>query len=99
MKRKVAIITIIPLTILALLAVFIETGMLDAAVTQFELDWVSVDAGGGDSSGGNFALSGTVGQSDAGTMSSGDDTFTLHGGFWQVAEPVSYEIYLPVLQR
>ena len=41
----------------------------------------TVDAGGGTSTGGGFALSGTIGQPDAsGALSGG--AFELHGGFW-----------------
>ena len=48
---------------------------------DFDLSWYSIDGGGGSSStGGDFELSGTIGQPDAGEMSGGD--FTLAGGFW-----------------
>jgi hypothetical protein len=47
----------------------------------FELDWWTVDSGGGqNSTGGGYSLSGTIGQPDAGVMSGG--TYTLVGGFW-----------------
>ncbi len=52
-----------------------------AASGTFELTWFTVDGGGGTSSGGDFVLSGTIGQPDAGTLAGGD--FTLRGGFWQ----------------
>jgi hypothetical protein len=42
--------------------------------------WYSLDSGGGNSSGGRFSLSGTLGQLDAGILSGG--LFTLAGGFW-----------------
>ena len=47
----------------------------------FELDWYTIDGGGGTSSGGAFTLSGTIGQPDAGVVMSGGN-FTLTGGFW-----------------
>ncbi len=47
----------------------------------FNLTWFTVDGGGGTSSGGDFVLSGTIGQPDAGTLSGGG--FVLRGGFWQ----------------
>jgi hypothetical protein len=47
---------------------------------QFDLSWNTIDGGGGTSTGGSFALSGTIGQPDAGTMSGG--IFSLQGGFW-----------------
>jgi len=46
---------------------------------QFDLSWSTID-GGGASTGGRFALSGTVGQPDAGTLTGG--SFKLEGGFW-----------------
>jgi pectate lyase len=42
--------------------------------------WFTVDGGGGRSAGGDFALSGTVGQPDAGVLGGGE--FSLRGGFW-----------------
>ena len=54
-----------------------------ASAQTFELDWFSIDGGGGSSSGGDFSLTGTIGQPDSETMSGGE--FTLVGGFWAVA--------------
>jgi hypothetical protein len=51
-----------------------------AARAQYEIDWHTLDGGGGTSVGGVYSLSGTAGQSDAGTLSGG--TFVLTGGFW-----------------
>jgi len=50
-----------------------------AGVT-YDLSWYTIDGGGGTSAGGNFELSGTIGQPDAGMMSGGN--FELRGGFW-----------------
>lgn len=49
---------------------------------QYSIEWSTIDSGGGTSSGGDYSLSGTVGQPDAGEMSGGD--FALTGGFWSV---------------
>ena len=47
----------------------------------YDLTWHTIDGGGVmRSTGGNFDLSGTIGQPDAGAMSGGN--FTLTGGFW-----------------
>ena len=46
----------------------------------YSIDWHTSDGGGGTSAGGNFTLSGTIGQPDAGVMSGG--AYTLTGGFW-----------------
>ena len=47
---------------------------------QFSIDWYTIDGGGGTSSNGQYVVSGTIGQPDAGAMSGGN--FTLQGGFW-----------------
>jgi len=58
-----------------------------AGPPAFDLSWHTIDGGGGTSTGGSFALSGTIGQHDAGVMSGG--SFELVGGFWAVGgEPV-----------
>ena len=49
---------------------------------EFEITSSTIDSGGGTSAGGEFSLSGTIGQPDAtGNVSSGGD-FLLSGGFW-----------------
>ena len=61
--------------------VFLATS---ATADDSNLDWYTIDSGGAMSStGGDFDLSGTIGQPDAGTMSGGD--FALAGGFWPAA--------------
>jgi hypothetical protein len=44
------------------------------------VDWFTVDAGGGESAGGPYLVSGTIGQADAGGLTSG--TLIVEGGFW-----------------
>lgn len=52
-----------------------------AVEPTFEITRSTIDGGGTmRSQGGNFELSGTIGQPDAGQMSS--NNFTLTGGFW-----------------
>ncbi len=46
---------------------------------DFDLNWYTVDGGGGTSTGERFAVAGTIGQPDAGVMAGGD--FSLSGGF------------------
>ena len=55
---------------------------------DFSVDWFTIDGGGGASTGGNYALNGSIGQPDAGTVSGG--SFTLQGGFWSgvVTQPI-----------
>jgi hypothetical protein len=86
------------LFILALLVIGLLVGGLAAAQGGYALDWWTVDGGGGSASGGIFALSGTMGQPDAGTVAGGE--YMLEGGFWYgetVNGPVFNEkVYLPV---
>ena len=59
---------------------------LPALAQPLSIAWSTIDGGGGTSTGGAYAVSGTIGQPDAGTMSGGN--FTLVGGFWGVIAAV-----------
>jgi len=63
-----------------LLAVLLAPLLLSAA--DYAIDWQTIDGGGGQSTGGVYTVSGTIGQPDAGQMSGGN--FTLVGGFWSI---------------
>ena len=64
----------------------------------FDLSWWTIDGGGGTSSGGDYALSGTIGQADASTLSGGD--YTLAGGFWTPSRGgAMHRVYLPLVMR
>jgi len=71
-----------------------------AAIETFELNWWTVDGGGGMfSTAETYRLSGTAGQPDAGVLTGGG--YTLGGGFWRGGEvsAQSYEVYLPLMNR
>jgi hypothetical protein len=55
-----------------------------AHAQSFAIDWHTIDGGGGTSSGGNFSLSGTIGQPDANTQPMTGGNFSLTGGFWSL---------------
>lgn len=57
-------------------------GLAASAFAQpYTIDWYTIDGGGGTSTGGVFAVSGTIGQPDAGvTMTNGQ--YSVTGGFW-----------------
>lgn len=58
-----------------------------AAFAQtYSIDWYSIDGGGGTSSGGNYTLTGTIGQPDAGTLTGGN--YTLTGGFLSIVTAI-----------
>jgi hypothetical protein len=78
--------------------IFLVLAILVAVPVQaqvYAVDWWAFSWGGETLSGGAFALSGTGGQPDAGTLSGGN--FTLTGGFLAV-ETQGY-LYLPLIIR
>ena len=82
MKRAIAIGVLLLVLFVVSWTALAQTG------GGFDLSWSSVDGGGGNSTGGDFALVGTVGQPDASDALTGGE-FTLTGGFhaW-VSSPV-----------
>src|ERR1035438_9686891 len=63
---------------------FLLFGLLVPALSQaqsYSIDWYKVSGGGGTSTNGQYAITGTIGQHDAGgPMTSG--SYSLTGGFW-----------------
>ena len=57
-----------------------------AQAQNYGIDWFTIDGGGGTSTGGVFAISGTIGQPDAGVMSGGQ--YSLNGGFWGIVSAI-----------
>ena len=84
------------LTLILVAALF---SIVLAQTGQFDLPWHTIDSGGGESSGGDFAIQAAVGQPDASSMSGGD--FTMSGGF--LVAPISpdtgaIDVFLPLLR-
>ena len=50
------------------------------ALGDYELNWSTIDGGGGRSTGGPYTLTGTIGQPDADWCSGG--SYEVLGGFW-----------------
>jgi hypothetical protein len=67
----------------AMVLVILALGLASPLRDDFTLDWYTVD-GGGDmwTTGGDFELSGTVGQPDASTTVLTGGDYELAGGFW-----------------
>jgi hypothetical protein len=62
-------------------------GLLAAAASaRLSIDWFTMDGGGGTSTNGQYSLTGTIGQPDAGAMSGGP--YSLIGGFWGIVAVV-----------
>lgn len=60
-----------------------------AALADWQLDWSTIDAGGElEAQGGDWTLSGTIGQWDASAEAAlTGGPWQLTGGFWQGADP------------
>lgn len=54
-----------------------------AAQAQYSIPWSTTDAGGGTSSGGDFSLHGTIGQTEAARTVAGG-TFEMRSGYWVI---------------
>jgi hypothetical protein len=68
------------------LSLAISASMVSALVLaqQYSIDWHKIASGGGTGTGGNFTLSGTIGQHDA-SAPAGGGNFSLTGGFWAMS--------------
>ena len=64
---------------------------------SYSIDWFTIDGGGGTSTGGVYSVSGTIGQPDAGALSSGG--YALSGGFWAGLGTERHTVYLPLAVR
>ena len=63
------------------ICVFIMLASLAAtANSDYKIAWYTIDGGGGQSSSGQYVLTGTIGQPDAAYSASGN--YELLGGFW-----------------
>jgi hypothetical protein len=60
---------------------------LQALGQSYSIDWSTVDGGGGTSTGGVYAVIGTIGQPDAGGAMTGGN-YSLTGGFWGIIAAV-----------
>jgi hypothetical protein len=71
---------------MAILGVAILGPSVRAQSTNYSISWYTIAGGGGTSSGGNYAVSGTIGQHATASMSGG--TYSLTGGFWSIIAAV-----------
>jgi hypothetical protein len=58
-----------------------------ASAQSYSINWYKVAGGGGTSTGGVYAVSGTIGQHDAGGPMTGGN-YSLTGGFWALVSVV-----------
>ena len=71
------------LAIISVLILAAATGFAQS----YSIDWYKIAGGGGTSSGGNYSLSGTIGQPDASAPMTGGN-YSLTGGFWSLISVV-----------
>jgi len=90
MKRRVVYIILVAVCLLTIQVV-------QAAEADYGLSWWTVDAGGGSSTGGNFVLTGTVGQAEPGLMNGGN--YSITGGFWAQLQALLNQILLPIVLK
>ena len=96
MKSKPYHIASAPYLLLAITVLVVASAALALGGENISR-WV-IAGGGGQSSGGGYALNGTLGQTEAGSTMSGGD-YTLSGGFWGGVATTVPNIYLPLIQR
>ena len=83
---------------MVLLALSVTVMVYAQSGGDYNLSWNTIDSGGAiNSTGGDFGLSGSIGQPEAGLLTGGD--FQLSGGFWSVAAPQGYNILLPLIMK
>ena len=64
--------------------------LVQCAGAQTNVTWQTADGGGGTSTGGIYALEGTIGQPD-GSEAMGGGAYEIQGGFWALVELVQTE--------
>ena len=70
------------LALLVLLSI-LNSQLSTARAQQYSIDWFKIAGGGGASTNGQYAVSGTIGQHDAsGAMTGGN--YSLTGGYWSL---------------
>ena len=57
-----------------------------ARAQAYDLNWSTIDGGGGTCTAGVYTVTGTIGQPDAGRLNSSD--FTIDGGFWSIVAAI-----------
>src|SRR5205814_9359754 len=85
------------LTLALMFGVWCLVFLPGSVAAQYSITWSTIDGGGGTSANGQYSVSGTIGQPDAGpTMSAGN--FSVDGGFWSFVSVVQ-TVGAPALAR
>jgi hypothetical protein len=100
MKTKKNLALLIIILVGSIFTALIFEGSSAFAQTSYQINWWTVDGGGGVSSAEEFTLMGTIGQHDAERL--GIDEYSLQGGFWVrgiLEEIVEFIVNLPLVMR
>jgi hypothetical protein len=82
---------------LAILLLGLASPVLAEMTAAYDFSWWTIDGGGATGlTSGNYTLSGTAGQPDAGLLSNGD--YVLSGGFW-AGILARLENFLPLIKK
>lgn len=103
---KVRFILLLGLSLLLLLAIsfpalagypLVPIHTSSQTSSNYNLDWWTVDGGGGTSSAGGYTLSGTIGQYDASGPSASSSGYQLTSGFWFLRWLDFRNLFLPLV--
>jgi len=86
--------------LLAIALLLLVASVAHAESTGYALHWWTVDGGGGHASSSKYSLNASIGQPDAGRLTS--DGYTVLGGFWggrSQADDPTLNVYLPLTVR
>ena len=75
------------LAVFVLLLVPLMLATQAVSAQNYSIDWFKISGGGGTSSNGQYQVSGTIGQHDAGVTMTGGG-YSLTGGFWSLLSVV-----------
>jgi hypothetical protein len=70
-----------------LMTVALTVLVFGAQAQSYSIDWFKIAGGGGSSTNGQYSISGTIGQPDAGGPMTGGN-YSLTGGFWSLISVV-----------
>jgi len=74
----------LPTLVLLFVFIILHSSFCVRAWGQYAIDWSTIDAGGGTSTGGVYSVTGTVGQPDASVTTMTGGPYSLTGGFWTI---------------
>jgi hypothetical protein len=97
-RTKITLLLVV-LTLLITLVLLTPVLAQRALTDTYQLDWFSIDSGGGRVQGGGYTLNSIAGQPDVGALSSA--SYSLSGGFLKSVDAPSldHQVHLPLIMR